>query len=484
MTILFLPEVILIFGICYILFIEIFGGKRREHFLITGVAVLLLTAIFELLILSATQIPLVFNGFTLDSFAVFFKIIILFLSLASVVLMRLRLFSVEECTVEALVANLSLTLVCLALVSVSDFVGLVSLLLIMTLAATLPRIARFRKLRELEAGGRSLMVSVLPAIIFVSLGLVVLSLRGNTGYGGLAWIEEFSSLGPAHVLGILVLVLCGASFFISSFPALFVFREASIGGSRLSWSFSLYMIPVTIFGVLVRLLGDWFFPSLVEIGGMVGFFGLSLWQNLILFLMMATTAVAALSLLKETSLRSLLGSLMTYHFGYLLVCFAAMSEKSVSAVLFGLAVDSLTFIMLFSAICRICPNETSLHLESSVRPKGIPLLTASVLLFALAGLPPFPGFITKFILLGSVFEAEMHGVVVYLIISQVFVAASLARFISRSISMADFEIETNRGRQKEIFIQCILVAPPVIATLFSSSILNFASHAYRFLLWS
>jgi NADH-quinone oxidoreductase subunit N len=142
--------------------------------------------------------------------------------------------------------------------------------------------------------------------------------------------------------------------------------------------------------------GDWISISGVE------------WPHVLLFVSMMTMTVGNLCALNQRNLKRLLAYSGIAHAGYMLMGLAVLNNDGLSAILFYLVVY---LIMNFGAflvvglVANVTGNEDiETYRGLAWRGAVVPAVCMAVFLFSLTGLPPFAGFIGKFLLFSAVIK--------------------------------------------------------------------------------
>jgi NADH-quinone oxidoreductase subunit N len=106
--------------------------------------------------------------------------------------------------------------------------------------------------------------------------------------------------------------------------------------------------------------------------------------------------------LMQKDLKRLLGFSGIAHAGYALIGFVTLDQAGYTAALFYIVSYLFMVLACFIVVCKVSPDGTNVALEDLAGlHRRSPLLAATLIIgvFALAGIPPFAGFIGKFSLL-------------------------------------------------------------------------------------
>lgn len=178
--------------------------------------------------------------------------------------------------------------------------------------------------------------------------------------------------------------------------------------------------------------------SLPKVGGiaiLVRFVSLANPDNRTLALLLSLLAVGSmfygnLIALMQKDFKRLLGFSGIAHAGYALLGFVALSELGYSAAIYYITGYLLMVLACFVVICKVSRDGTNVAIEDLAGlHRRAPLLavTLAVGVFALAGIPPFVGFMGKLTLLSA---ALAKGHLVLVIIAVVNTAIAVYYYLS------------------------------------------------------
>jgi NADH-quinone oxidoreductase subunit N len=153
--------------------------------------------------------------------------------------------------------------------------------------------------------------------------------------------------------------------------------------------------------------------SLPKIGGvavMVRFVSLAAPNNKAVAILIAVLAAGSmfygnLIALMQKDFKRLLGFSGIAHAGYAMIGFVALDEAGYSAAIYYIIGYLLMVLACFVVICKVSRDGTNVAIEELAglhRRSPLLALTLAVGVFALAGIPPFVGFMAKLTLLSAV----------------------------------------------------------------------------------
>ncbi len=135
------------------------------------------------------------------------------------------------------------------------------------------------------------------------------------------------------------------------------------------------------------------------------------WQDMVAILAVLSLGVGNLVALVQGNLKRMLAYSTISHVGFILMGFVAGTEMGIAAALFYTLVYSLTAASAFGMIILL--SRKGFEAERADDFKGLnarsPWFAFMMLMvmFSMAGVPPFVGFYAKLVVLGSVIDADM-----------------------------------------------------------------------------
>jgi NADH-quinone oxidoreductase subunit N len=142
--------------------------------------------------------------------------------------------------------------------------------------------------------------------------------------------------------------------------------------------------------------GDW-----TPVGGVE-------WPQVLLFVSIITMTVGNLSALNQKNVKRMLAYSGIAHAGYMLMGLAVLTNDGLQAILFYVIVYLIMNLGAFLVVVMIANSTGNEDIDSyrglAWRGAVIPAVCLAVFLFSLTGLPPFAGFIGKFLLFAAVLK--------------------------------------------------------------------------------
>jgi NADH-quinone oxidoreductase subunit N len=397
----FLPELVLLLG-ALALFVTTLGesGARRARQVAMGTA---LTALVAALFCLTQEATLFDGAYRVDLFSQVLKVAFC-AGLGLILLLGGSLPDIREDVKPEYYLFLA--------ISVTGLVMLVSSVEIITLVIAL-EVSAFPlylmiPMRRERAGQRMQMESAIKYMMFgiAANGVMFFGMSylfGLTGTTSLpAMLPKLQPMmgSPLAITG-LALTLVGLYFKLAVFPFHFWTPDVYQGASNETASL---------------------IASLPKIGGvavLVRFVSLSAPDNHTVALLLAILAGASmiygnLIALLQKDFKRMLGFSGIAHAGYALLGFVALSELGYSAAIYYIVGYFLMVLACFVVICKVSRDGTNVAIEELAglhRRSPLLAVTLGVGVFALAGMPPFVGFMGKLTLLSAVL-AKGHLVIV------------------------------------------------------------------------
>lgn len=403
----FLPELVFAGG-AIVLFVLSLGnsGVRAALRVTVGIA---LTAICACVVALRCEGALVAGAYRIDFFSQLLKLIF------SVGYLAIALISNELPDIRADVKPeyfMFLTLSVAGLVVLMSAVELVTFVISLELVS-LPLYALVAMRRE-DVNSRVQMESAIKYVAFgiAATGLMLFGMSYLYALTGTTALDQISMRlvpvinAPLPIVG-LVFALAGLFFKLAVFPFHFWTPDVYQGGSNETTALVASLPKLGAAAVLVRfvaLAGNENRPMVV----------------LLSLLAMCSMFYGNLIALVQKDLKRLFGFSAIAHAGYALIGFVTLEQEGYTAALYYMV--SYVFMMLacFVVLCRTASGGENLALENLAGlHQRSPLLAITLLVgaFGLAGVPPFAGFMGKFILLKAAFAKGYIALVLVTILN-------------------------------------------------------------------
>lgn len=414
---LFAPELFLLFGSLG-LFLVSLGEKTAGRARNTAVGL----AILNIAVCTAglgLEGELFFQAYRIDLFSQFFKLLIA-IGFAVVVLFGRDLKGVRERVRPEY--YLFLVLSCLGLFMLVSSVELLTLFIALELSSY--SLYLLVPMRDDRTGVRMQMESAIKYILFgvVATGIMLFGMSYLFGLTGTTYLSELLpslhrlSHSTVAIAG-LVMVMCGFFYKLAVFPFHFWVPDVYQGASNETTAFIASVPKVAAVAMLIRMV-TFVAPEQPAV------------INLLMALSVCSMFYGNLVALVQKDVKRMLGFSGIAHAGYVLLGLITLKETGYATATYYICGYLLMSLACFLVICKVSENGENVLIEDlSGLHKRAPLLalTLAVGMFALAGIPPFVGFMGKFMLLTG---ALKQGYVALVIIAAINTAISIYYYLS------------------------------------------------------
>ena len=408
-----LPELILAIGAMALLMIGVFmPGEEKAGRVVSWLAVgvlLLATAA----VLTGSGTATVFEGaFVSDDLTRFLKILILVAAALTLLMTfddfgraRLLLF---EYPVLMLLASLGM----LMMVSANDLIALYLGLELQNLALYV--IAAFKRddVRSSEAGLKYFVLSALSSGLLLYGASLLYGVTGATGYAAIAAAAKAPDMAANIALTVgLVFVLVGIAFKIAAVPFHMWTPDVYQGAPTPVTAFFSSAAKVAAMAILLR------FTQSALPGAA------SQWQQIVIFLSIASIALGAFAAIGQTNIKRLLAYSSIGHIGFALIGLAANNAEGIAGVLIYLAIYVPMTLGAFACVLsmrRKGSNVEDISELSGLAKTNLPFaFILGLLMFSLAGIPPLAGFWAKWYVFLPAIKAGLYPLSVIGVVTSV-----------------------------------------------------------------
>lgn len=396
------PELILCIGIlvvfCASLGESMFAKARKA-----ALATSLLALLAAVMTLSENS-TLFFSTYQVNLFSQLFKLFILF-GLCSTILSGWELKDIREnARPEYLFFLLTGTLGLLVLVSSIELITLVVALELTSFSLYL-----LVPLRDETHGLRIQMESAIKYVLFglISTGIMLWGISYLFGVTGTTDLPEMvvrlKTMPHNPVASVsIAFALAGVFSKLAVFPFHFWIPDVYEGSSN-ETAAMIATIP--------------------KLGGMAVFIRFALLispeekslVDLLMILSICSMFYGNLAALVQKDMKRMLGYSSIAHAGYIIIGMIALGEKGFALSIYYMVGFLVMYLACFLVICKVSPQGKNLSIEDfSGLCKSSPLLalTLGCAMFSLAGIPPFVGFMGKFLLFTSAWENGFRTIVI------------------------------------------------------------------------
>jgi NADH-quinone oxidoreductase subunit N len=403
-----MPEIVLALGAMALLML---GAYRRQGTtaLVTGLAVCLLIVVGVLELTLPPGKLVTFGGsFIVDDFARFLKIVALIGSVATLLLSREFLSDPSSRIFEYSILVVLSTLGMMVLISAGDLIMLYLGLELMSLALYVVAASNRDNTKSTEAGLKYFVLGALSSGMLLYGASLIYGFTGTVSFAGIAAAAKMGSIGL--VFGI-VFLLAGLCFKVSAVPFHMWTPDVYEGAPTPVTAFFASAPKVAAMAVFVR-------AALTAFPGIV-----TEWQQIIVFVSIASMALGAFAAIGQTNIKRLMGYSSIGHMGYALVGLAAGTAEGAQGVLVYLAIYVAMTLGAFTIIIAMKRNGQAVEQISDFaglsRTNPVLAFFFAMFLFSLAGVPPLAGFFGKFYVFVAAIKAGLFTLAVIGVLTSV-----------------------------------------------------------------
>jgi NADH-quinone oxidoreductase subunit N len=211
------------------------------------------------------------------------------------------------------------------------------------------------------------------------------------------------------------------------------------------------------------------------------------WTQIVALVSGLTMMVGALLAYRQAGAKRLVAYLVVAETGFLLLGLLVLDEIGVSALLYNMVVELFALMGAFYVLSFLFDELKSDRLADmgGMLNRAVPESICLILfLSCIVGLPPMPGFIGKFTLIGAAVRHQWSFLALLAIVARTISVAAVAR-LSYSL-VGDFRVATPlvipRAIERRVFL-ATLMAPLLMAGLFAELVIQWAGQSLRFILW-
>ncbi|HAR54213.1 MAG TPA: NADH-quinone oxidoreductase subunit N, partial [Roseovarius nubinhibens] len=248
---------------------------------------------------------------------------------------------------------------------------------------------------------------------------LVYGFAGTTSFAGIITAAEGHA--PLGLLLGLVFVISGMAFKISAVPFHMWTPDVYEGAPTPVTAFFATAPKMAAMGLFARVVYDAF-------GGIM-----SDWQQIVALLSVLSMFLGAVAAIGQRDIKRLMAYSSIAHMGYALMGLAAGTELGVQSMLIYMAIyvtmniGTFAFILSMSRDGQPVTDIQGLNMYARANP--VRALSMLVLLFSLAGVPPFLGFFGKFYVLRAAYEGGLAWLAIAGVVASVIGAYYYLRIV-------------------------------------------------------
>ncbi len=415
-----LPEFALAMFAMLSLLIVVYTGKDRFAIPLVWITAGVMVLIAAWIGIGGSGTRMAFGGlFNDDPFARFGKVMILLSAAATLAVgqdyMERRGLLRFEFPILVTLAVLGMMM----MVSAGDLMLLYMGLELQSLALYVVAALRRDSAKSTEAGLKYFVLGALSSGLLLYGASLTYGFAGTTQFAGILSVVRGEV--PLGLLFGLVFLIAGLAFKVSAAPFHMWTPDVYEGSPTPVTMFFATAPKVAAMVLLGRLVQDAFGSIPRE------------WSQVLAALAVASMFVGAIAAIGQRDIKRLMAYSSITHMGFALIGLAAGTALGVRSMLIYMAIyvtmniGTFAFILSMEKDGRPVTQIDSLNMLSKRRP--LQALAMLVLLFSLAGVPPFVGFFGKFYVLRAAVDAQMGWLAVAGVIASVIAAFYYIRIV-------------------------------------------------------
>ncbi len=361
------------------------------------------------------------GALVVDGVAVFAKALIAFSAAATLIIGADHFERTRERRFEYPVLIVLSTLGMFVMVSAQDLISLYVGVELQSLAGYVLAAWRRDDARSSEAGLKYFVLSAIASGILLFGASFVYGFTGSIRFDAIASAVNEGAGGVGVTFG-LVLMLCALGFKMSAAPFHMWTPDVYEGAPTPVTAFFAAAPKVAAVALMARVLYDPFAGLQAQ------------WQQVVVALSVISMAWGSLGALLQTNLKRLMAYSSIGNMGFALMGLVAGAEQGPGAALVYLALYLPANIGIFTLILAMrrdgAPAETVADLAGLAQKRPWMASLFTMLLFSIAGIPPFAGFIGKLLVFGAAVNAGLAWFAVVGGVAAVVAAAYYLRLIA------------------------------------------------------
>jgi NADH-quinone oxidoreductase subunit N len=419
------PELLLAVGAVVVLLVSLFW-KGISSTAVSIVAIVLLLVVLAVLLLQPAT-GVLFNGvFIVDGFARYMKALVLGGAAATLLisLSNSKEHGIDKFEYAVLV--LLATLGMMIMVSANDLMSLYIGLELQSLALYVVAAMKREDRKATEAGIKYFVLGALSSGMLLYGASLVYGFTGTTQIDQIVAAITLDSRSIGLIFG-MVFLLAGIAFKISAVPFHMWTPDVYEGAPTPVTAFFAAAPKVAAMALFIRVTTVSFGPITHD------------WQQIIIFLSIASMVLAAFAAIGQNNLKRLLAYSSIGHVGFALVGLSAGTAVGVEGVAVYMAIYIAMTVGIFACILALRtengPVETITELAGLAQKRPFVAAIIAILMFSLIGLPPLAGFFAKW----QVFLAAVEQNLFVLAVIGVLASAVSAFYYLRIVKVMYFD---------------------------------------------
>ena len=419
---LIIPQFFLLFSAVILLMLGSFTKKNSAK-IVVYFSVLTLFLVTFLEILMPWDIHVIFNNSLVENgFSRFVKSIIFMSSAFVIILSSKWLVRYDEKAFEYPILILFSSLGMSLMISANDLITLYLAIELQSLPLYVMAAFKRDSVESGEAGIKYFVLGALSSSLFLFGSSLIYGFTGSIEFSEISRSIDILNINSGIVVGI-VFILSGLIFKISAVPFHMWTPDVYEGSAT----------PITAFFATAPKMAAMCMLVNILYGPFSGAF--ESWQQIIIFVSIASMSLGSFVAIRQTNIKRLLAYSSISHMGFALIgLISPLSQLGVQALLIYMLIYIVTNLGVFACIISLEKNEgetISNTDDLSGLSKKYPFISFSMamLMFSFAGIPPLAGFFGKYLIFRSAIENGLIEIAVFGLIISVVAAFYYIRII-------------------------------------------------------
>ena len=464
-----IPEIFLSVSAMGLLLLGVFQIKEeRASSVVSIIASIIFIFTLALVFMTWDRQGIVFNGlFVADSYASFLKVFILLGALAAIIMSRVDFTGARAWRFELPVLIMLSAVGMMIMVSANNYMTLYMGLELQSLALYVLAAIKRDNERSTEAGLKYFVLGALSSGLILFGMTFIYGYTGSLSFDNTGLILASSGINFGALIG-MVFILAGIAFKISAVPFHMWTPDVYEGASTAITGFFATAPKIAAMGVLIRLVFDPLTAYAAE------------WQQLIIFMSVASMIVGAFAALPQKNIKRLLAFSSIGHIGYALMALCVSEVGALSSLLFYLSIYFFMSLGTFGLIIYLRHEDRTMEdiADFSGLAKSQPFMAflMAIFMFSMAGIPPLAGFLAKLYVFNVVVEAGF----IWLAIIGVLTSVVAAYYYLKIVKVMYFDEaldEANTVNAPFLRLVILLSAVVVVGLIFSPELLTAQTEA-------
>ena len=419
---LIIPQIFLLFSAIILLMLGSFTKKNSAK-IIVYFSVLTLFLVTFLEIFMPWDIYVIFNNSLVENgFSRFVKSIIFMSSAFVIILSSKWLIRYDEKAFEYPILILFSSLGMSLMISANDLITLYLAIELQSLPLYVMAAFKRDSVESGEAGIKYFVLGALSSSLFLFGSSLIYGFTGSIEFSEISRSIDILNINSGIVVGV-VFILSGLIFKISAVPFHMWTPDVYEGSAT----------PITAFFATAPKMAAMCMLVNILYGPFSGAF--ESWQQIIIFVSIASMSLGSFVAIRQTNIKRLLAYSSISHMGFALIgLISPLSQLGVQALLIYMLIYIITNLGVFACIISLEKNEgetISNTDDLSGLSKKYPFISFSMamLMFSFAGIPPLAGFFGKYLIFRSAIENGLIEIAVFGLIISVVAAFYYIRII-------------------------------------------------------